>query len=407
VDLNLGQMDRLRALNDEMRSMVNGWPDSFMKGDAIDAIAGIDAATGETDRALDGLDRAIELADPDWRWIPLVRRSEIRQRLGDLEGAKSDCEEAVRADVRSPFWLAARGVWLRSRPGACIVDTGRALDDFDRAIGLAPNWSFAYSWRGETHMWLQKSEQALADFDRAIELSPYFAWPHFLRARLHFNEGRIDEALAGFAQAVELDPYDAEMRQQYGHLLFAMGRLEEGLAAFDEALELIPALAVAHAGRGRVLARLGRCDEAAVEVRRAAELTGQSVALQGQWVHNGIAEVHLQLFYYDCPDHYDLDEALRHAERFATESSMQRTRALALLRGGDYAEAKRIYLETAEEERDGAQFPLAICLWHLGERAEARRVFDRSVAWMDGRLPDNPNWIGLRKEAAELLGVEP
>ena len=141
-------------------------------------------------------------------------------------------------------------------------------------------------------------------------------------------------------------------------------------------------------------------------MRRAAELAGQGPS-QSPWPDNSIAEAHLQFFYYDCPDHYDLATALRQAERIATESSMQQTRALALLRSGDYAEAKRIYLETADEEHDDARFPLAICLWHLAERAEARRVFDRSVAWMDERLPDKPNWIGLRKEAAELLGVEP
>ena len=83
------------------------------------------------------------------------------------------------------------------------------------------------------------------------------------------------------------------------------------------------------------------------------------------------------------------------------------SRALVLLRNGDYKEAKRLYLELFEEIPDGtAWFGLAMCLWHLGEEDEARKFYDRSATWMDERVPGSPLFINMRQEAAELLGTQ-
>jgi hypothetical protein len=48
-----------------------------------------------------------------------------------------------------------------------------------------------------------------------------------------------------------------------------------------------------------------------------------------------------------------------------------------------------------------------MCLWHLGERSEAREFYDRSVTWMEERQPDHPLQIRQRQEAADVLGIQP
>ena len=51
--------------------------------------------------------------------------------------------------------------------------------------------------------------------------------------------------------------------------------------------------------------------------------------------------------------------------------------------------------------------PLAMSLWHLGEKTEARKFFNRSATWMNERQPDSPWLMAHRKEAAEPLGIQP
>jgi tetratricopeptide (TPR) repeat protein len=302
----------------------------------------------------------------------------------------------ARIDRGRPFDLLIRGRLL----GWCD-DHGGALRDFNRVIALAPKWHFGYAYRGRAHLALRDHDRALLDFNRAIELGPYFAVPYAARADLYYRQGRFEKALADLKQALELDPGDFISWDRYGSLLFEKGRIEKALTAIDKALELVPSYPDSHVDRGSLLAHLGRCDEAAAELRKAEE-----VAMGDLWPHRGIAEAYLSFFYYSCPDHYDLPEALRHLQ-IAYEGSPTDTQALALLRKGDYSESKRIYLELFEETPDGTSwFPLAICLWHLGEKAEARRFYDRSVIWMDERLPDSPMFIKMRQEAAELLGIQ-
>ncbi len=84
--------------------------------------------------------------------------------------------------------------------------------------------------------------------------------------------------------------------------------------------------------------------------------------------------------------------------------------SVGLLRGLEALEleAKRIGLELFEENPDGkAWFMLSMSLWHVGEKAEARRLFDESVAWQEEHLPDSPLLKRQRQEAAELLGLQP
>jgi tetratricopeptide (TPR) repeat protein len=239
--------------------------------------------------------------------------------------------------------------------------------------------------------------------NRAIELAPLFAATYNNRSNVFGALGRFEDALADRRRVLELRPYHPNSWTNYGISLFSLGRLEDALAAHEKAIELAPRQVNAHENRAVTLAWLGRCDEAASGFERAAGLgPARSDAI--------LAAAHLSHFYYNCPDHYDPAAALRHARAaHDADPRLERgTLADALFRSADYAEAKRIYAELLEEN-PGAEtgFQLAMCLWHLGERTEARRLYDRFATWMDERAPEHPRGLRQRREAAELLGVRP
>jgi tetratricopeptide (TPR) repeat protein len=389
----------LRATADQLRSEADGWVNVQAKADASVEIAIVYLNLGDIDHALVAIERAIDTY-PDEPWYFTVRAL-IRRGLPDAEGAEADCEAAARIDRDTPLEFLLRG----HAQAALCNDHGSALADFDRVIALAPNWHFGYFWRGVVHEWLRHYDRALVDINRAIELAPHFPSAYVLRAGLYQNQGRLMETFAEYEKAIELDQYNSVGWDNHGYSLFRQGRFEEALTALDKALELNPQYADAHADRGHMLAYLGRCDEAAEDARKAEEKA------HDPWPSRGIAQMHLSFFYYSCPDHYDLSAALRHAQTVYDAvpdmAAVQEIQALALLRNGDYTEAKRIYLEMFAENPDRtAWFPLAMSLWQLDEKAEARSFYDRSVTWMDARLPDNPVYAGMQREAAELLGIQ-
>ena len=51
-------------------------------------------------------------------------------------------------------------------------------------------------------------------------------------------------------------------------------------------------------------------------------------------------------------------------------------------------------------------FFLATAHWHLGDKEEARRWYDKAVEWMDENKPNDKDLVRFRDEAAKLiLGV--
>ena len=52
-------------------------------------------------------------------------------------------------------------------------------------------------------------------------------------------------------------------------------------------------------------------------------------------------------------------------------------------------------------------FFLAMAHWHLGEKDEAGKWYDRGVQWMEKNQPKNEELRRFRVEAAGLLGIEP
>ena len=56
-------------------------------------------------------------------------------------------------------------------------DNARAVEDFDQALKLVPNYAVALNGRGLARHSLRDYDQAIADFSQAINLNPTFGLP--------------------------------------------------------------------------------------------------------------------------------------------------------------------------------------------------------------------------------------
>jgi tetratricopeptide (TPR) repeat protein len=100
----------------------------------------------------------------------LVNRSDIRLRMGDFQGAITDCEEAIAIEPRLAEAHLNRGAGL---VGLQFYD--RAIAALDLAIELGPQKAeIAYFNRGLARGGQGDIQGAYQDFQKALELNPKF-----------------------------------------------------------------------------------------------------------------------------------------------------------------------------------------------------------------------------------------
>jgi Flp pilus assembly protein TadD len=121
------------------------------------------------------------------------------------------------------------------------------------------------------------------------------------------------------------------------------------------------------------------------------------------------------MVYGQCPGVYDgalaLDLARTAVEDRPEGDFPQIAHGMALYRHGRFREAREALLRAAElrvpKPEPWELFALAMTESKLGNRAEAHDYYDRGVARMNATYPRFPEYIMLRDEAAELIGIEP
>ena len=82
----------------------------------------------------------------------------------------------------------------------------RAVEDYDKAIALAPNFALAYYNRAQAHYLAGRFKQALSDADRVTQLNANSASALSLRGLIQEKLGARDAAIADLKRAAALDP---------------------------------------------------------------------------------------------------------------------------------------------------------------------------------------------------------
>jgi len=83
-------------------------------------------------------------------------------------------------------------------------DYQKAIEQYDEAIRLNPQYAKAYYNRGIAYYYLSQYEQAIQDFGEAIRLNPQYAEAYNNRGFAYETLGKSTEAERDFAKAKEL-----------------------------------------------------------------------------------------------------------------------------------------------------------------------------------------------------------
>jgi tetratricopeptide (TPR) repeat protein len=118
-------------------------------------------------------------------------------------------------------------------------DTSRALDSFDQAIHLAPNYTPAL--KGEVQVLFQSgNKRAIPLLERILKADPRDPTAHEMLANLERRSGDCSSANEHFQLAGEAISNHRESLEAYGYCLFETKQPEKAIPVFEQLAAILP-----------------------------------------------------------------------------------------------------------------------------------------------------------------------
>jgi len=180
----------------------------------------------------------------------------------------------------------------------------QAVESFERAIAIAPDYAAAYAGLSdasrERGVWgavsFKDSETPSRSAAlRAVELDQNSAEAHIALAWFKFiYDWEWQTAEEEVKKGLEINPGSLEGHHCYAILLMALGRHDEAVREIEVAQRLDPLSPVIESSMGRILYRARRYEEAIPHLKRAIELEPGS-----KGPYSRLGDVYTQLGRYD------------------------------------------------------------------------------------------------------------
>jgi TolB-like protein/Tfp pilus assembly protein PilF len=294
----ISSLSRLPALNVKPRSMVFRYKGKEIDLQAVGKELGVEAIlSGRLVSRGNDISLFAELVDVSSTKVVWSRQYSRKQ--SDLVTLQSEIARDISSTLKSGLSAEderkvtqngtdnpeAYRLYLRGRSLADTRrerDIQRAIDNYEQAIALDPNYAPAYLALSAAHQFmalygsvpaseaLVKSRAAML---RALELMPNSPAPHGgLAASELFMSRDFAASEREALKALELDPNNSGAHRANGMRLAFLGRLEEALAELQKAIDADPTNATIRVNHAWVLFYLGRIDESDAELKVAQEM---------------------------------------------------------------------------------------------------------------------------------------
>ncbi len=129
-------------------------------------------------------------------------------------------------------------------------DKVKALEEYERAIELDPEYAEPYIRAGDMLAAQGDFEKAAEAYQYAAEIKPNSVVANLKAGQALLEDGQLESAIEYFQRATELDPDLPLPHAAIGAFLVSTGQLEEGREELETALRLNPGLPEAHFGMG-------------------------------------------------------------------------------------------------------------------------------------------------------------
>jgi len=132
----------------------------------------------------------------------------------------------------------------------------RAIEDFNAAVQLLPEYAAIYNNRGNLLLSLGLLKEARKDFDRALVLAPGYAAAYNNRAGVLSRQGEWSKSVGDYTRAVKLAPSNPAPFSGRGRSYLNLGRPHAAMRDFTRAITANARFAVGYRDRAEALMQL-------------------------------------------------------------------------------------------------------------------------------------------------------
>ena len=320
----------------------------------------------------------------------------LREKLGESL-ASVQRYDAPLENVTTPSLEALQAFTLGYRAMILKADHAGAAAQFQRAIGLDPNFAMAYAMLGTSYINLGENSRSAESSRKAYDLRDRVSEREKLYIISHyetFATGDLEKARKAYELWQQTYPRDYSAPSNLGAIYIILGKYDKGLAAFQEALNLDSGSALNYGNLIGADLCLNRLDDAKAAARKA----------QAQGLDS--PNIHESLYFVDFLQH-DLEAASQEAAKVMGKSGWEDvmlyfesdTAAYA----GQFAKARELTRRAADsaqraDEKEAAaayQAESAVREALVGNLTQAREQARSALAISKGESVETVSGIAL------------
>jgi TolB-like protein/Tfp pilus assembly protein PilF len=147
--------------------------------------------------------------------------------------------------------------------------------EFQRAIGLNPNYAYAHALYAYHLYRIGQFDKAIAESKRALELDPLSLIGNRILGQSYYYARKYDQAIEQYRKTLELDPNFTAAHRSLGMAYVQQSNYKEGLAEMEKDLAISPGNAAALSEIGHAYAVAGRKLEAQKVLGQLDEISKQ------------------------------------------------------------------------------------------------------------------------------------
>jgi lipoprotein NlpI len=186
--------------------------------------------------------------------------------------SKLNVDIASPAPVLKTSTLTADDLFISAGNKSQKGDYRGAIDDYNRALALNPQFGEVYFRRGITRSLIKDWQGAQADYTQAIALKPGYADAYLQRGSIRNTLSNWSGARSDFDIVLTLNPQNLSAYIGRGVAACELHDCEQGMKDYDRAIALNPNYADAYSRKGFAYYQLGNRQIALDNYMVAAEL---------------------------------------------------------------------------------------------------------------------------------------